>query len=387
MSESARTPPASKVPPSRMKKLLATLQALPALMCRLSTWRTIWQRSGMLLVFLAVVASCSIFVDNFFTLVNIGGLLLSVATIGIIACTMLFCLASGDFDLSVGSVVAMSGVVAAVATNATNSALIGIAAGILAGALVGLTNGFIIAVLGINALITTLATMQIARGLAFLASDGIAVPAKNDAFYRLGLSCLGDISWMAWLGETGRFGQWLLGLTSPTWIMLVCFLIFGLLLKKTVFGRNVLAIGGNREAAFLAGISVRLTKTVIFAMQGMLAGFAGVILASRFRSGQPNTAMGLELQVISACVLGGVSLTGGIGSMWGVIMGVLIMGIAQNAMNLQNIDKFGQYVAMGAILLVAVLLDRLKQSGGSLVIVSYFLKLLRGVRAILLRRG
>jgi len=145
----------------------------------------------------------------------------------------------------------------------------------------------------------------------------------------------------------------------------VCFVVFGVLLKKTVFGRNALAIGGNKEAAFLAGIPVRLTKIVIFSLQGLMAGLAGVILAARMTSGQPTTAQGLELKVISACVLGGVSLTGGLGSMTGVIMGVLIMGIAENAMNLLNIPPFWQYVASGAILLAAVLLDRLKQRRGT----------------------
>ena len=328
-------------------------------------WRAILEQTGMLLVFVVLVASCVAFVPNFGSLKNINGLLLSVTTIGIIACTMLLCLASGDFDLSVGSVVAMSGVLAAVVTNWTGSVLLGILAGMAAGAMVGLLNGFVIAVLGINALITTLATMQIVRGLSYLASGGRAVGVGVDAFYTLGLSSLGDITWLAWLGETGRFGDWLLGLTSPIWIMIVCFVVFGLLLKKTVFGRNALAIGGNKEAAFLAGIPVRLTKIAIFSLQGLVAGFAGVILASRMTSGQPTPPQSLELKVISACVLGGVSLTGGVGSITGVIMGVLIMGIAENALSLLNMPTFWQYVASGAILLAAVLLDRLKQRRGT----------------------
>ncbi len=326
-----------------------------------SALRKLWEQSGMLLVFAALFIGCAVFVSDFFSLVNMGGLLLQVVTVGIIACTMLFCLASGDFDLSVGSVVAMSGVVAAVVTNWTHNVLLGMGAGVLAGTLVGLANGVVIALLGINALITTLATMQIVRGIAFLASDGRAVGVANDTFYKLGLSSAKDISWMHWLGDTGRFGQWLLGLTSPVWIMLACFVIFGLLLRKTVFGRNTLAIGGNKEAAFLAGIPVTFIKIIIFSLQGTVSGFAGVILASRMTSGQPTVALGLELQVISACVLGGVSMTGGIGSMLGVVMGVMIMGIVQNAMNLLNIPTFWQYVASGAILLAAVLLDRLKQ--------------------------
>lgn len=340
--------------------------ASPAARPDSAVWRRLLEQTGMLLVFLALVACCSLFVPNFTSLRNINGLLLSVTTIGIIACTMLFCLASGDFDLSVGSVVAMSGVIAAVVTNRTGSVLLGIGAGLGAGLVVGLLNGMVIGIFRINALITTLATMQIVRGLSYLASDGKAVGVANSGFYNLGLKSLKDIPWLADLG-TQVAGTWygegldfVLGLTVPIWIMLGFFLVFGILLRKTVFGRNTLAIGGNREAAFLAGIPVRGTKIVIFGLQGMVAGFAGVILASRMTSGQPTSAQGMELKVISACVLGGVSLTGGVGTMTGVIMGVLIMGIVENAMSLLNIPTFWRYIASGAILLAAVLIDRLK---------------------------
>lgn len=305
--------------------------------------RRLWEYNGMLLVFLVLFAGVSITVENFFSWVNMMGLALSVATVGIIACTMLFCLASGDFDLSVGSVVAFSGVLAAVLVNQTGSVALGIAGGTLAGGLVGLANGTIIASLGVNALITTLATMQIVRGLSYIVSDGKAIGVREAGFFSLGNSSF-------------------LGVPTPIWIMIGCFVVFGLLLNRTTFGRNALAIGGNREAARLAGIAVTRIKITVFLLQGLAAGFAGVILASRMTSGQPTTAQGLELQVISACVLGGVSLTGGVGTMLGVVVGVLIMGTAQNAMNLLNIPPFYQYVASGMILLAAVLLDRLKRT-------------------------
>jgi L-arabinose transport system permease protein len=140
-----------------------------------------------------------------------------------------------------------------------------------------------------------------------------------------------------------------------------CFVVFGVLLNMTTFGRNTLAIGGNKEAARLSGIDVDVTKIVIFAVQGLIAAFAGVILASRMTSGQPTASNGFELDVISACVLGGVSLSGGVGTILGTIVGVLIMGTVQNALNLLNVPTFYQYVVRGAILLLAVLFDRLKQ--------------------------
>ena len=240
-----------------------------------------FDRAGMLLVLALLFIGCALFVDNFLTWRNMQGLALAVTTIGMVSCTMLFCLAAGDFDLSIGSVVACAGVLAAVVMTQTGSIALGSSA--------------------------------------------------------------------------------LLGLPTPVWITSACFIVFGFLLNRTVFGRDTLAVGGNSEAAHLAGIPVERVKIIIFTLQGIMAAFAGIVLASRMTSGQPNAGLGFELEVISACVLGGVSLTGGIGSMGFVIAGVLIMGIVQNAMNLMNVATFYQYIARGLILLAAVLFDRWKR--------------------------
>jgi L-arabinose transport system permease protein len=200
-------------------------------------------------------------------------------------------------------------------------------------------NGVIIAYLRINALITTLATMEIVRGLAFISSHGQAVGVSNADFIMFA-------------------GSSFLGISTPIWTTLACFVLFGFLLNSTVYGRNTLAIGGNPEASRLAGIQVERTRVVIFLVQGLVAGLAGVILASRITSGQPNSAIGFELNVISACVLGGVSLKGGSATILGVIVGVFILGTAENVMNLLNIDAFYQYLVRGAILLIAVLVDQ-----------------------------
>jgi len=301
----------------------------------------LWENASILVVFIILFLLLSIFVPYFFTWVNMVGLALSVATVGMIACTMLFCLASGDFDLSIESVVAFTGVLVAVIINATGSITAGILCGLCAAGFAGLVNGIIIAKLKINALITTLATMQLMRGLGFIVSKGIAVGIKAPGFFVLG---------------SGGF----LGIPIPVWITIVCFTVFGFLLNKTTYGRNTLAIGGNREAARLAGIPVDRIKIIIFTTQGFMAGLAGIVLASRMTSGQPNTSVGLSLDVISACVLGGVSLSGGVGTMLGTIVGVFIMGTVQNAMNLLNIPTFYQYVVRGIILLLAVLFDQLK---------------------------
>jgi L-arabinose transport system permease protein len=184
--------------------------------------------------------------------------------------------------------------------------------------------------------------MQIVRGLGFIVSDGRAVGVRTDAFFALGNN--------AWLG-----------VPVPVWLTAGCFTVFGILLHFAVFGRYALAIGGNRLAAHFSGVPVVRIKVIIFTLQGLVAAFAGLVLASRMTSGQPNTSQGLELEVISACVLGGVSLSGGVARISAVIAGVLIMGLVQNAMNLLNIPPFYQYVARGCILLGAVMLDRVKQ--------------------------
>jgi L-arabinose transport system permease protein len=298
---------------------------------------------GLVVIFILAFALVALFVPNFLTERNMLGLLQSVVTVGIVACTMMFCLAARDFDLSVGSTVAFAGMVAVMASNATGSITLGLLAAIACGAAVGFINGFVIAKFHINALITTLATMQIVRGMALISSDGRAVGINDANFYQLALS---------------KF----LGVPTPICVLLALFAIFGFVLNRTVFGKNTLAIGGNPEASRLAGVNVDRTRIWIFALQGVVCGIAGILLASRITSGQPNSAVGLELSVISACVLGGVSLAGGRATMSGVIVGVLIMGIAENAMNLLNIPAFYQYIVRGVILLLAVLLDNLRSS-------------------------
>ncbi len=299
----------------------------------------------MLALFLLMFAILAFAVPNFFTWANMMELALSVSMVGMVACTMLLCLASGDFDLSVEAVVASAGVLAAVVIGATNSVALGILAGVVAGGVVGLTNGVVIAYFGVNALITTLSTMQIVRGLGFIVAGGAAVPIVREEFFVLGMGSLFSVPY-------------------PVWITLACFLLFAFVLNHTAFGRHTLAIGGNREATRLSGIPVERVKIVIFTLQGLMAGFAGVILTSRFTSGQPNSGVGFSLDVISACVLGGVSLSGGVGTVTGVVVGVLIMGTVQDVMSLLNVPTFSQYVARGVILLAAVLFDQLKNRFG-----------------------
>ncbi|MDR5766167.1 MULTISPECIES: L-arabinose ABC transporter permease AraH [Caballeronia] len=306
-------------------------------------WQQITEYS-LIVIFIVMFVTMSLTVDHFFSIENMLGLALSISQIGMVACTMMFCLASRDFDLSVGSTIAFAGVLCAMVLNATDNTFIAIIAAVAAGAVIGFVNGAVIAYLRINALITTLATMEIVRGLGFIVSHGQAVGVSSDTFI-----ALGSLS--------------MIGISLPIWVTLACFIVFGVLLNQTVYGRNTLAIGGNPEASRLAGINVERTRVWIFLIQGAVTALAGVILASRITSGQPNAAQGFELNVISACVLGGVSLLGGRATISGVVIGVLIMGTVENVMNLLNIDAFYQYLVRGAILLAAVLLDQLKNRG------------------------
>ncbi len=302
----------------------------------------IWNAYGMLLIFaLIFIASC-IFIPNFATVINMKGLGLAISMSGMVSCGMLFCLAAREIDLSVASVIACAGVVTAVTLNATQSLFLGIAAGLGLGAMIGLMNGFVIAKLKISSFISTLATMQIARGLGYIISDGKAVGITKEEFFDLGY-------------------QDFLGIPLPIWFTIICIAIFGFLLGRTTYGRNTLAIGGNEEASRLAGINVDRTKLLIFVASGLVSALAGVILAARMTSGQPMTSIGFEMTAISACVLGGVSMSGGVGKISFIIAGILILGTIENAMNLLNISPFAQYVVRGLILLIAVIFDKYKQ--------------------------
>ncbi|HEY3565872.1 MAG TPA: L-arabinose ABC transporter permease AraH, partial [Casimicrobiaceae bacterium] len=281
----------------------AAKQAAEALIPKTNDRQKWWQQVteySLILIFALMFITTSLTVDHFFSIDNMLGLALSISQIGMVACTMMFCLASRDFDLSVGSTVAFAGVLCAMVLNATDNTFVAIVAAVAAGAVIGFVNGAVLAYLRINALITTLATMEIVRGLGFIVSHGQAVGVSSDTFIALGGLTLGGVS-------------------LPIWVTLICFIVFGVMLNHTIYGRNTLAIGGNPEASRLAGINVERTRVLIFLVQGAVTALAGVILASRITSGQPNAAQGFELNVISACVLGGVSLLGGRATISGVV--------------------------------------------------------------------
>ena len=295
-----------------------------------------------LLTLLLLCLVTALLTDRFLSPLNLSNLLVQSSIMAVIAIGMTFVVIGGGFDLSVGSTVALSGCVAAMVMLKLGIAA-GVAAGILAGAAVGLGNGLLVAGLGVNPFITTLGTMAMVRGLAFLLTGGAPVgdgelPAAFVAF------------------GTGR----LLGLHYLVWVPVLLLAVFSFVMRATPFGRRIYATGGNREAAWLSGIDTARVIASTYVWCGALAGVAGVMLAARLQSGQPTSGEFYELTAIAAVVLGGASLAGGEGTLYKSVIGVLIMIVLGNSLNLLNVDSYWQRIAVGAVIIAAAAADRLR---------------------------
>jgi ribose/xylose/arabinose/galactoside ABC-type transport system permease subunit len=277
--------------------------------------------------------------DVFFTprnLVNIG---LAVTILGILAMAQTVVIVSGGLDISVGSIVGLTTMVIAVAIGATQSTTLGALAGLAAGLAAGALNGLVIVYGPVNAVIATLGTMSAFRGLAYIINNGNSIPITGD-----GLRLLG----------TGT----LLGLPLAIWLLLAVMALFVVFTRMTILGRNVYAMGGNPTVARLAGIPIRRYQVGIYAMSGAAAAVAGIVLAGRTMSGQPASgSQGLELEAITAAILGGCALAGGKGTIVGAMLGVLIIGVLNNGMILTSVPTFYQLLAKGALLIAAVVIQ------------------------------
>lgn len=299
-----------------------------------------------LLTLLGLCVATSLLTDRFLSAINLTNLLVQGSIMAVVAMGMTFVIVAGGFDLSVGSVAALSGCVAAIVMLKTTIGL-GIVAGIAAGALVGLANGLSITALGVNPFITTLGTMVMVRGLVYLLTGGQAVSGT------FGLS------------ETFvRFGtERVLGVHALVWAPVILLVALSWVLHLTPYGRKVFATGGNREAAYLSGIRVNAIVTSAYVWCGTLAGVGGVMLAARLQSGQPTAGEFYELTAIAAVVLGGASLHGGEAQLYKSVIGVFIMVVLGNALNLLNVDSYWQRVAIGFVIIAAAALDRWKGRG------------------------
>jgi L-arabinose transport system permease protein len=276
--------------------------------------------------------------DVFFLLRNILNIGQAIAILGVLAAAQTIVIVSGGLDISVGAVVGLSTVCIALAVGWTDSPTISILFGIAVGAVAGLVNGLIITIGRINAVIATLGTMAVFRGVAFIISNGQSISIFDPAF--------------RFIGSGKVFG-------APVTILalLVTVAVFFVLMGYTVMGRNIYAIGGNPLVARLAGLNVRGYQIAIYTLSGATAGLAGMLLAARTGSGQPISGSdGLELEVITAAVLGGCALTGGKGTIVGGLLGVLIIGVLDNGLILTSVPTFYQMVAKGLLLIAAVII-------------------------------
>ena len=321
--------------------------------------RTLVIRSGGALVaFAIVVGLINVFSHgSFLTAGNLTNVLRQITYNAILAIGQTFVIITAGIDLSVGSLIELTGVVMASFANVSHlDGPLLVVATLLVGLAVGATAGFINAVpvvkLNLPPFITTLAMMLMARGLAFKLAHGRPIAVDSDAFNALGTGFLFE-------GLLRPLG--LPGIPVAVLWMAVLVAIFAVLLTRTRFGRYVFAIGGNEEAARLAGIDVARVKTLVYVISGACAAVAGLLLMSRFQSGSPNTGIGSELQSIAAVVVGGTSLTGGRGSVVNTFFGALLIGVLNNVMNLLGIESYTQDIVLGAVILIAVIVDELRK--------------------------
>ena len=276
--------------------------------------------------------------DVFFLTRNIQNIGQAIAILGVLATAQTIVIVAGALDISVGSIVGMSTVCIATVVAWTGSTTLGIGAGMAVGAVAGMINGLIVTLGGVNAVIATLGTMAAFRGVAFIISNGQSIPIFDPAF-----RVIGD----------GR----LFGIQITIWVLVVVATLFFVLMRYTIAGRNIYAVGGNPVVARLAGLDTRAYQIAVYALSGAAAGLAGMLLAARTGSGQPVSGSdGLELQAITAAVLGGCALTGGRGTIVGAMLGVLILGVLNNGMILTSVPTFYQMVARGVLLIVAVVI-------------------------------
>jgi ribose transport system permease protein len=299
------------------------------------------QKLGPLLALLLISGVLSVMSRDFLTVNNLLNVLRQVSINALIAFGMTFVILLGGIDLSVGAVLALSSVAIASMMAAGVDPVLATLFGVLAGAALGAVNGIIISRGKVAPFIATLGTMTVFRGLALVASDGRPITGFNsDFFSMLGAGYIGNL------------------IPVPVITTMIAFVALWFILKKTVFGRHVYAVGGNEEASLISGVKVNRVKLWVYTLSGGLSALAGVILTSRLNSAQPNAGMGYELDAIAAVVLGGTSLSGGRGWIVGTLIGAVLIGVLNNGLNLLSVSSFYQQVIKGSVILLAVLLDR-----------------------------
>ena len=298
----------------------------------------------VLIVAIAAVFALFTFLNkNFMTTRNMVNLLVASSLVGMVAIGHTYLIIAKQNDLSPGSLAAFCGVFAAILLNKGFPIPVAMVITLGAGAVVGLFNSWMVNQIRIEAFIATLVSQTIIRGFAYIICEGKPVAITNQAFNKLG---------------TFRIA----GLPVPVWVMIICILIFGFILARTRFGRSVYAIGGSAEAARLAGLNPKRIVTICFIMIGMLTAMGGMLFAARMNAGQPSANVNLEFDAITAVILGGTSFAGGVGSMFGTALGIILIQAFNTGLIMVNVDSFWQYVARGALLLFALTSDYIRET-------------------------
>lgn len=295
-------------------------------------------------IFVALLLECAVLAlvtDAFLTPANLGNVIRQNAFTAILAAGMTFVILTGGIDLSVGSVVGLSGMVCASVMTGGGSVAAGVAAGLAVGAATGMLNGAAVTMLRIPAFVVTLATMLILRGAAYKLTDARTISGLPASFSALS------------------------GGVVAASLMIAIFLAAWLLLMWTPFGRHVYAVGGNAQAAWLSGVRVTRVQFAVYTLSGLAAGVAGVLVASRLNAGYPRAGEFYELDAIAAVVVGGTSLFGGRGSIWGTLAGAFFIGVLNNGLNLFRVSPYDQLIVKGVVLLAAASLDRWRQAQGA----------------------
>lgn len=297
----------------------------------------VYNKYGTILIFIGIFILAAVLNETFLTVTNLTNVLRQMVVVTLLALGVTFIIILGHIDVSLGSVLALAGCIAASVMSKTQNIVLAILAGIVIGLITGFLNGFIITTYNIPAFIMTLAMTTVARGAVLLYTNG--VPVTN-------------------LGNFNVLGQGSIGIIPISVIILLVFAIISwVLLNKTKFGRYIYAVGGNASAAAASGINVKNTVRLAFLYNGILAAVAGIVLMSRINSGQPAGGIGYEFDAITAVVVGGTSLAGGTGNIVGTVIGAMIIGVINNILNLMNVNSYWQQITKGLIIAIAVILD------------------------------
>jgi len=299
----------------------------------------IMDKLGLIIALIFIVALFSTVNKYFFTMTNLINILVAASLIGLVAIGETNLIIAGLVDLSPGSVAAFASVLIAVLLSMGMNAFLAIIVVLLSGVIVGLANALAVNKLKLEPFIATLATMSIIRGFAYIICEGQPIFITDKT--------------LLLLGSYRIFGI----LPVPVLIMILMFIVFGIILSKTRFGRSIYVLGGNKYAARLAGLHPTRIIYILFMVNGALASLGGIILASRMNSGQPSASVGLEFDAITAAVLGGTAFSGGIGTIFGTVLGVLILQGFNTGLIMANVPSFWQFVARGFLLLIALAFD------------------------------